>query len=145
MEPDFGSWQTPNISRSHLYRGTIAWTPPTAIYRAYTVLGKTVLTNKFILKLQTLQNSTLGLIFMALSIFRQYQLYVGMEMVIASSLNLFSMPSRVNAAVCVIPRWAMPRLPWPSCDIRPIGGPLSTLAAMLRSGCVDCTAWMELQ
>ena len=38
MEPDFGSWQTPDISRSHLYRGTIAWTPPTAIYRAYTVL-----------------------------------------------------------------------------------------------------------
>ena len=37
MEPDFGSWQTPDISRSHLYRGTIAWTPPTAIYRAYTV------------------------------------------------------------------------------------------------------------
>ena len=39
MEPDFGSWQTPDISRSHLYRGTIAWTPPTAIYRAYTVIG----------------------------------------------------------------------------------------------------------
>ena len=37
MEPDFGSWQTPDISRSHLYRGTLAWTPPTAIYRAYTV------------------------------------------------------------------------------------------------------------
>ena len=29
--------QSPDISRSHLYRGTIAWTPPTAIYRAYTV------------------------------------------------------------------------------------------------------------
>ena len=29
---DFGSWQSPDISRSHLYRGTIAWTPPTAIY-----------------------------------------------------------------------------------------------------------------
>ena len=41
MEPDFGSWQTPDISRSHLYRGTIAWTPPTAIYRAYTVLLQT--------------------------------------------------------------------------------------------------------
>ena len=38
MEPDYGSWQTPDISRSHLYRGTNAWTPPTAIYRAYTVL-----------------------------------------------------------------------------------------------------------
>ena len=38
MEPDFGPWQTPDISRSHLYRGTIAWTPPTAIYLAYTVL-----------------------------------------------------------------------------------------------------------
>ena len=38
MEPDFGSWQWPDISRSHLYRGTIAWTPPTAIYREYTVL-----------------------------------------------------------------------------------------------------------
>ena len=37
MEPDFGSWQSPDISRSHLYCGTIAWTPPTAIYRAYTV------------------------------------------------------------------------------------------------------------
>ena len=37
MEPDFGSWQTPDISRFHLYRGTIAWTQPTAIYRAYTV------------------------------------------------------------------------------------------------------------
>ena len=38
MEPDLGSWQSPgDISRSHLYRGTIAWTPPTAIYRAYTV------------------------------------------------------------------------------------------------------------
>ena len=39
MEPDLGSWQSPDISRSHLYRGTIAWTPPTAIYRAYTVLA----------------------------------------------------------------------------------------------------------
>ena len=37
MEPDLGSWQSPDISRSHLYHGTIAWTPPTAIYRAYTV------------------------------------------------------------------------------------------------------------
>ena len=37
MKPDFGSWQTPDISRSHLYRDTIAWTPPTAIYREYTV------------------------------------------------------------------------------------------------------------
>ena len=37
MEPDLGSWQSPDISRSHLYRGTIAWTSPTAIYRAYTV------------------------------------------------------------------------------------------------------------
>ena len=36
-EPDLASWQTPDISRSHLYRGTIAWTPPTAIYREYTV------------------------------------------------------------------------------------------------------------
>ena len=35
---DFGSWQTPDISCSHLYRGIIAWTPPTAIYREYTVL-----------------------------------------------------------------------------------------------------------
>ena len=26
MEPDSGSWQMPDISRSHLYRGTIAWT-----------------------------------------------------------------------------------------------------------------------
>ena len=34
---DFGSWQSPDISRSHLYRGTFPWTPPTAIYRAYTV------------------------------------------------------------------------------------------------------------
>ena len=33
---DFGSWQSPDISRSHLYRGTFPWTPPTAIYRAYT-------------------------------------------------------------------------------------------------------------
>ena len=35
---DFGSWQSPDILRSHLYRGTFPWTPPTAIYRAYTVL-----------------------------------------------------------------------------------------------------------
>ena len=41
MEPDLGSWQSPDISRSHLYRGTIAWAPPTAIYRAYTVYGTT--------------------------------------------------------------------------------------------------------
>ena len=34
---DFGSWKSPDISRSHLYRGTFPWTPPTAIYRAYTV------------------------------------------------------------------------------------------------------------
>ena len=39
MEADLGSWQSPDISLSHLYRGTIAWTPPTAIYRAYTVHG----------------------------------------------------------------------------------------------------------
>ena len=37
MEPDFDSWQTPDISRSHLYRGTNAWTPPTVLYREYTV------------------------------------------------------------------------------------------------------------
>ena len=36
MEPDFGSCQSPDISRSHLYRCTIAWTPPTVIYREYT-------------------------------------------------------------------------------------------------------------
>ena len=35
MEP--GSWQLPDISPSHLYRSTIAWTPTTAIYREYTV------------------------------------------------------------------------------------------------------------
>ena len=35
---DFGSWQSPDISRSHLYRGTIAWTLPTVLYREYTVL-----------------------------------------------------------------------------------------------------------
>ena len=35
---DFGSWQSPDISRSHLYRSTIAWTPPTTIYREYTVV-----------------------------------------------------------------------------------------------------------
>ena len=39
-------WQPPDISRSHLYRGTFPWTPTTAIYRAYTVLGKML----FILK-----------------------------------------------------------------------------------------------
>ena len=38
MEPDLCSWQSPDISRSRLYRGTITWTPPTAIYRAYTVV-----------------------------------------------------------------------------------------------------------
>ena len=37
---DFGSWQSPDISRSNLCRGTFPWTPPTAIYRAYTVLQK---------------------------------------------------------------------------------------------------------
>ena len=41
MEPDFCSWQPPDISHSHLYRGTIAWTPPTAIYREYTVFSRT--------------------------------------------------------------------------------------------------------
>ena len=45
MEPDLGSWQLPDISRSHLYRGTIAWTPPTAIYRAYTVYGFSIIFN----------------------------------------------------------------------------------------------------
>ena len=34
---NFGSWQSPDISRSQLYRATIAWTPPTAMYREYTV------------------------------------------------------------------------------------------------------------
>ena len=42
---DFGSWQSPDISRSHFYRGTFPWTPPTAIYRAYTVLGRSQLSN----------------------------------------------------------------------------------------------------
>ena len=32
-------WQPPDISRSHLYRGTFPWTPTTAIYRAYTVMA----------------------------------------------------------------------------------------------------------
>ena len=41
MEPDLGSWQSPDILRSYLYRGTIAWTPTTAIYRAYTVHAQT--------------------------------------------------------------------------------------------------------
>ena len=39
MEPDVGSWQRPDISHCHLYRGTIAWTPPTAVYWECTVLG----------------------------------------------------------------------------------------------------------
>ena len=39
MEPDFGPWQLPDISCSHLYRGTIASTPPTVIYQGYTVNG----------------------------------------------------------------------------------------------------------
>ena len=38
MEPDFASWQSPDISRSHLYHRTIAWTPPTAINRECTVV-----------------------------------------------------------------------------------------------------------
>ena len=37
-EHDVDFWQPPDISRSHLYRGTFPWTPTTAIYRAYTVL-----------------------------------------------------------------------------------------------------------
>ena len=41
MEPDFGSWQSPNISRSHLYHVTIAWTY--AIYWEYTVLWSRLL------------------------------------------------------------------------------------------------------
>ena len=43
MEPDFGPWQSPNISRSHLYHVTIAWTPPSAIYWEYTVLWSRLL------------------------------------------------------------------------------------------------------
>ena len=39
-EHDVDFWQPPDISRSHLYRGTFPWTPTTAIYRAYTVQGK---------------------------------------------------------------------------------------------------------
>ena len=50
MEPDLGSWRSPDISRSHLHRGTIAWTPPTAIYRAYTVMGIPIEDGIFILK-----------------------------------------------------------------------------------------------
>ena len=34
---DWFAGLSPDISRSHLYRGTFPWTPPTAIYRAYTV------------------------------------------------------------------------------------------------------------
>ena len=34
-EHDVDFWQPPDISRSHLYRGTFPWTPTTAIYRAY--------------------------------------------------------------------------------------------------------------
>ena len=40
-EHDVDFWQPPNISRSHLYRGTFPWTPTTVIYRAYTVLTGT--------------------------------------------------------------------------------------------------------
>ena len=36
-EHDVDFFQLPDISRSHLYRGTFPWTPTTAIYRAYTV------------------------------------------------------------------------------------------------------------
>ena len=39
-EHDVDFCQPPDISRSHLYRGTFPWTPTTAIYRAYTVLTK---------------------------------------------------------------------------------------------------------
>ena len=38
MEPGFGSWQSPDILCSHLYRRTIAYTPPTAIFREYNLL-----------------------------------------------------------------------------------------------------------
>ena len=38
-EHDVDFWQPPDISRSHLYRGTFPWTPTTAIYWAYTVLS----------------------------------------------------------------------------------------------------------
>ena len=59
MEPDFGCWQSPDISRSHLYRDTIAWTPPTAIYWEYTVqtfmvaILKVYSPNTFQIKLST--------------------------------------------------------------------------------------------
>ena len=36
-EHDVYFWQPPHISRSHLYRSTIPWTPKTAIYRECTV------------------------------------------------------------------------------------------------------------
>ena len=36
---DVDFWQPPDISRSHLYRGTFSRTPTTAIYWAYTVLS----------------------------------------------------------------------------------------------------------
>ena len=36
-EHDVDFWQPPDISRSHLYRGTIPWTPTTAIYREFAV------------------------------------------------------------------------------------------------------------
>ena len=39
-EHDVDFCQPPDISCSHLYRGTFPWTPTTAIYRAYTVTWK---------------------------------------------------------------------------------------------------------
>ena len=59
VQEDFGSWQSPDISRSHLYRGTFPWTPPTAIYRAYTVsiLGMEAKNYKFGMSCQQCQPS----------------------------------------------------------------------------------------
>ena len=44
-EHDVDFWQPPDISCSHLYRGTFPWTPTTTIYRAYIVIVTTCITD----------------------------------------------------------------------------------------------------
>ena len=76
MESDFGSWQSPDISRSHLYRGTFPWTHQQR-YIGLTLYQK-ITTLSLDLFFKTLLIQVAFLMFFSIATFSLYFLLIGL-------------------------------------------------------------------